>query len=64
MRDYELVYIVNPQLIEENLTGVLEKVSQFISNRGGQVDRVDTWGRRRLAYQIGAFREGTYVLTQ
>ncbi len=64
MRDYELVYIVNPQLIDENLTGVLEKVSQFISSRGGQVDRVDTWGRRRLAYPIATFREGTYILTQ
>lgn len=64
MRDYELVYIINPQLVDDGLTGVMEKVSQFIATRGGQVDRVDTWGRRRLAYPIGSFREGTYVLTQ
>lgn len=64
MRDYELVYIVNPQVVDENLTGVVEKVSQFISSRGGHVDRVDSWGKRRLAYPIMSFREGIYMLTQ
>lgn len=64
MRDYELVYIVSPQVVEESLTGVVEKVSQFIATRGGQIDRVDSWGKRRLAYPIASFREGTYVLTQ
>ncbi len=64
MRDYELVFIVSPQVIDESLTGVVEKVSQFIASRGGQVDRMDAWGKRRLAYPIGPFREGMYFLAQ
>lgn len=63
MRDYELVYIVSPQVVDENLERVVEKVNQFIASHGGQVDRVDTWGKRRLAYPIGAFKEGVYFLT-
>ncbi|MDO8688683.1 MAG: 30S ribosomal protein S6 [Dehalococcoidia bacterium] len=64
MRDYELVFIVSPQVIDESLTGVVEKVSQFIGSRGGQVERMDSWGKRRLAYPIGPFREGMYFLAQ
>ena len=63
MRDYELVYIVNPQVAEENLTKVNDKVNQFIVARGGQVEKVDAWGKRRLAYPIGPFKEGIYFLT-
>ncbi|MDP2661082.1 MAG: 30S ribosomal protein S6 [Dehalococcoidia bacterium] len=64
MRDYELVFIVSPQVVDESLTGVVEKVSQFIASRGGQIDRMDSWGKRRLAYPIGPFREGMYFLAQ
>jgi len=63
LRDYELVYIVSPQVAEENLSKVVDKVSQFIVARGGQVDKVDSWGKRRLAYAIGPFKEGSYFLT-
>ncbi|MBI2955662.1 MAG: 30S ribosomal protein S6 [Chloroflexi bacterium] len=64
MRDYELVFIVNPQIVEEDLEGVIKKVSQLISNSGGEVTEVNPWGRRRLAYPINRFREGTYVTTK
>ncbi|MDP2726818.1 MAG: 30S ribosomal protein S6 [Dehalococcoidia bacterium] len=64
MREYELVYIISPRVEEESLAGVVEKVNQFIANRGGQVDSVDSWGKRRLAYPIGAFREGAYFLAR
>ena len=63
MRDYELVYIVSPEVAEENLNRVVEKVNQFIAARGGQVDNVNSWGKRRLAYPIGPHREGIYYLT-
>ncbi len=61
MRDYELIYIVNPNLTEEQLPGTVEKVNKFITDKGGAVDKVDQWGRRKLAYPIKRFTEGNYV---
>jgi small subunit ribosomal protein S6 len=64
LREYELVYIVSPELSEEETSSLVERVNQFISSRGGVVDKVDNWGRRKLAYPIKSFREGNYFLTQ
>ena len=62
MRKYELVCIVQPELDETALKGVVDRVSGWISDAGGSVDKVDVWGRRRMAYQIRKQREGQYVL--
>ncbi|MBI3977594.1 MAG: 30S ribosomal protein S6 [Chloroflexi bacterium] len=64
MRDYELVFIVSPQVVDENVQQTLDRVSQFITERGGQIVKVDPWGRRKLAYPINRFREGYYTLMQ
>ncbi|OGO06117.1 MAG: 30S ribosomal protein S6 [Chloroflexi bacterium RBG_13_54_9] len=64
MRDYELVMIVSPEIADEDVPAAIERVSQFITGRGGTVVEVDQWGRRRLAYPIRHFNEGIYVLTQ
>ena len=64
MREYELVFVISPEVADENLGTTTEKVSQFISNRGGSIDKVEPWGRRKLAYPISDFREGNYVLLQ
>ena len=64
MRNYEFVYIVSPEVEEENLESVTEKIGQLIANGGGQVLRLDSWGRRRLAYPIQKFREGHYVVAR
>ncbi len=61
MRDYELIYIVNPNVTEEQLPITLDKVNKFITDKGGAVDKVDQWGRRKLAYPIKKFTEGNYV---
>ena len=45
-------------------TGVVERVSKFITDRGGEVTNQDDWGTQRLAYPIQDYREGNYVLTQ
>ena len=63
MRDYELVTIISPDIDEDGVSKIIEKVSQYISNRGGVVDRTDKWGRKKLAYPIGKFLEADYVLT-
>ena len=62
MRNYELVCIVHPDLDEGAFKGVVEKVSGWVSDAGGKVDKVDVWGRHRMAYLIHKQREGQYVL--
>lgn len=61
MRDYELVYIIRPNAAEEAVTSLNERVQTWIGAEGGEVQKVNPWGRRRLAYPIGDFREGLYV---
>lgn len=62
MRKYEALYIINPTLEEEAIKGLVERFSNLIVEQGGQVEKVDEWGKRRLAYEIQDFKEGYYVL--
>jgi small subunit ribosomal protein S6 len=62
MRKYELVCIVHPDLDENAFKGVVEKMNSWITDAGGNVDKVDIWGRRRMSYVIRKQREGQYVL--
>jgi small subunit ribosomal protein S6 len=62
MRNYELVCIVHPDLDENAFKAVVEKVSGWVTETGGTVEKVDVWGRRRMAYHINKQREGQYVL--
>ena len=62
MRNYEVVVIVHPDLDETALTGVVDRVKDWITEKGGSIVKVDVWGRRRMAYSIRKQREGQYVL--
>ncbi len=62
MHKYELVCIVHPDLDENAFKGVLEKVSNWVTESGGTVDKLDVWGRRRMAYSIRKQREGQYAV--
>ena len=62
MRKYELICIIQPDLDETAFNGVLDRVKGWISDSGGSVDKVDVWGRRRMAYLIRKQKEGQYVL--
>lgn len=64
MREYELVYIVRPDMEEEGLEAVKSKVNEVISASGGQVKEVDAWGKRRLAYPIQRLWEGYYIVNR
>ena len=64
MRDYELAFIVMPNVDDNGVTAVVDKVSQFVKSVQGEVASVDVWGRRTLAYPINNHREGLYVLFQ
>jgi small subunit ribosomal protein S6 len=59
-RDYELGIVINPEVGDEQARALVERVTQIIANNGGQVVRVNAWGRRRLAYPIQRFRDGLY----
>jgi small subunit ribosomal protein S6 len=62
MRKYELMCIIQPDLDETAMNGVLDKVKGWITDSGGNVDKAEVWGRRRMAYTINKHREGQYVL--
>ena len=64
MRDYELVTILRPDITDENLPAVTDRIGQWVSGQGGEVTKFDVWGRRRMAYPIREFREGNYVISQ
>jgi small subunit ribosomal protein S6 len=61
MRNYEVIFIVHPDLDENALTGVIDRVQGWVKDAGGSVVKVDQWGRRRMAYSIRKQREGQYV---
>jgi small subunit ribosomal protein S6 len=60
-RDYELGFILNPEVSEEETRAILERVEQIVATHGGQVVKVNQWGRRRLAYPIERNRDGFYI---
>lgn len=61
MKNYELVYVVRPNAEDEVKEAVLNKIQEVIS-ANGEVEKVDTWGNKKLAYSIAKFTEGFYVL--
>lgn len=64
MRDYELVLIIHPEVTEEELPTVVEKVNRFVTEGGGVVSETEQMGRRKLAYPIKRCGEGNYILGQ
>ena len=60
-RDYELGFILSPEVSEEQTRAILDRVEQVVANHGGQIVRVNQWGRRRLGYPIERHRDGFYV---
>jgi len=64
MRDYELVAIISPEVDEEGVSKIVDKVTQSINSRGGAVEEIKNWGRRKLAYPISKFMEADYILAR
>ncbi len=62
MSKYELMYIIDASLEEAPRKELIEKVNALITGNGGEVEKVDEWGKRRLAYPINYKNDGYYVL--
>jgi small subunit ribosomal protein S6 len=62
MRKYELVCIIHPDLDETALTAAVDKIKGWVAETSGAVDKIENWGRKRMAYSIKKQREGQYVL--
>ena len=62
MRDYELMIIVHPDLDENAFNEVINRVTGWITDGGGQIIKTDLWGKRRLAYPIRKQKDGQYAL--
>jgi small subunit ribosomal protein S6 len=64
MSSYELVLIVSPEVVDEEMPEFISKLSELVNKVGGSVDEVNQWGRRKLAYPIKRSTEGNYLLTK
>ena len=61
-RQYELVYIAPPEITEDALAELHQQVAAVVERFGGNIEKTENWGRRKLAYEINHQREGVYVL--
>src|ERR671923_3107244 len=61
-RKYELVYVVSPEATDEQVADLHTQVESIVQRMNGQIEKTENWGRRKLAYEIGRHKEGTYVL--
>ena len=61
---FELLYIVNPQLTEDEIAALHDKVKAAITENEGVIEKENHWGRRRLAYEVQKFREGYYIYAE
>lgn len=64
MRNYELAYILDPELDEESITSFKERFKGWVEAAGGTIKNIDSWGKRRLAYPIKKHNEGYYYFVQ
>ena len=62
MQNYEIMFILNPNVTEEDVDKINTQIEGIINAGGGKVGKIEKMGRRRLAYMVGKFKEGTYVL--
>jgi len=62
MRTYELMFIIKPDLQEENIKENTEQIKSIIEQNGGKITREENWGKKTLAYEIDNYEEGHYIV--
>lgn len=63
MRKYEIMFIINPTVLEEGREAVIERVNGVLTASGATIEKCEKWGERKLAYLIDKKKTGFYVLT-
>ena len=61
-RQYELVYILPPETTEQQAAELHEQIEAIVTRMHGAIEKSENWGRKKLAYDIGRYKEGVYVL--
>jgi small subunit ribosomal protein S6 len=61
-RVYDILFIADPTLGEEAVDALAEQVQGFVEKEGGKIEKIEKWGKKRLAYEVRGHREGYYVL--
>lgn len=61
---YEVMFILRPDLDEEATTAAIDKIAGVITGQGGKVEKVDRWGKRKLAYEIKGYQDGFYSVVE
>ncbi len=64
MREYEIIYIVRPDLSDEDRVAKVERIHSLITENEGQLGKIEDWGKRVLAYEIKHYADGYYGLTE
>lgn len=64
MRIYETILILRPEAPDEEIDATIEHVTSTITEGQGTIDKVERWGKRRLAYRVNRYKEGHYILVQ
>ncbi|MCK4570563.1 30S ribosomal protein S6 [Candidatus Bipolaricaulota bacterium] len=64
MREYEIVYVIRPDLSDEDRAAKIERIHSLITDNGGQLGKVEDWGKRVLAYEIKHYTDGYYGLAE
>ena len=62
LRPYEVLVIIDPRPTDEEIAALLTQLGEQVKSLGGEVVKMENWGKRRLAYDIGKQREGTYAV--
>jgi len=63
MKNYEIMYIINPTVLEEGREALIEKINEILKAAGANILKIEKWGERKLAYPIEKKKTGFYVLT-
>jgi len=64
MHDYELVAMISPKVDEDEVSKIVDRLTQSINSRGGAVGEIKNWGKRKLAYPVKKFMEADYILAR
>lgn len=64
MHHYELVAMISPEIDEDEVSKIVDRLSESINGRGGAVEEIKNWGKRRLAYPVKKFMEAGYILAR